>query len=463
MTDSHPETSSFGRMAWRKSSRSLAMGFTALFLLAAVLSGIDRLAFLVVTVQPLLVLAGIGWAAHFTLRLGVYRQYRTMVSAQGPGGAIVELATLRGWRRRAGCAAASSQAENQFLAAQRHFQRGEYSAAASCCQKSIDARLTLAAALNWGVALLNTARIDAAAHVLDRALERVQEAEDPELVAALHTNLGAVKARRGDLQAALVEYDTAATLWAVLSDDRGLADTLLNRAQALSHLGHTRGEEIRRLCDRALRIYQQRGVAVGRANALTSLANAWLEDGETDEALRLLRAAITLHDHTRNLLGQANAQACLGHTHFRRAELPEARVAYEEAARLFHAVGELVGEASALANVGNIRFMNGDLEGALGAYENALSVHERSGNALGEAQTRTNIAAAQVRLRRLGAALASLLRARELYESTGVGGRGREAADTLIARLEQRREQLRRRQPDGGQIPPGETAVRSTA
>jgi len=432
-----PETS-----PWVSLCRSLALGATALFVLCTALAQVEILAFLGAVIKWLFFAAGLLWLAFYLLRYrGSGEQKRHLFSGQGPGGEMVQLASLNGFRRRAAVEGGGA-AEESFAEAEQCFRSSRFAAAAEACQRSVDAAPTLSGYLNLGAALLNVADFEQAQEVLELGLGRARREEDVEFEAAFLADLGLLHARRGRMQEALQSYEEGMALFRRLGDLRGRADCLLNIGSVYTHQGR---QEARQTCELALKLHKQVGSRLGRANGLSNLGFILTEAGDLETAMQRQRAALKLQEDLKNLLGQGQVLTRIGNVHFRKEELAEARSAYERASELHRQVGDPLGEASGLVNAGNVLFREGDPEGALEAYEGALEVHTRVGNMLGQANTLTNIGSVLARQRKLAEALEVLTQARDLYQSTGVENRGREVAETVIARLEKRRERAQQR------------------
>jgi tetratricopeptide (TPR) repeat protein len=433
---------------WTSLCRSLALGATGLFVLCLVLTQVEILEFLGAVVKWLFFAAGLLWLAFYLLR---YResgeQKRHLFSGQGPGGEMVQLASLNGFRRRMEVEDGDA-AEESFAEAERRFRSSRFSAAAEACQRSIDAAPTLPGYLNLGAALLNIADFEQAQEVLELGLGRARREGDVEFEAAFLADLGQLHARRGRMQEALQSYEEGMGLFRRLGDLRGRADCLLNIGSVYAHQGR---QEARQTCELALKLHQQVGSRLGRANGLSNLGFILTEAGDIEAAMQRQRAALKLHENLKNPLGQGQVLTRIGNVHFRKEELEEARAAYERASELHRQVGDPLGEASGLVNAGNVLFREGEPEEALEAYERALEVHTRVGNVLGQANTLTNIGSVLARQRKLAEALEVLTQARDLYQSTGVKNRGREVAETVIARLERRRERAQQRTKKQGE------------
>lgn len=434
--------------AFRRIFRNLALATSAALALCLYLSGRPGLEFLTVLVQPMVAAAALSWLAYSGVRIwskGLWSK-RSIVSAQGPGGEILQKATPANMRQEPG--PEHIHAETHFIEGEQLFAAGDYAAAAEAYQRSVAAQPTLSACLNLGAALLNGADFAQAEQVLNTGLLVARRRRGWEFEAAFEANIGAACARRGRLTAARNSYENALDLFGRSGDRRGQADARLGLGNVQAQQGEWAGA--RRSYEAALQGHRRSRSELGQANDLSNLGVLHAYQNELGEALEHHRAALSIHAHLGNTLGRAHVLVNLGNAQFQRGALDEAIVAYVAALELYREKGNPLGEAASLSNAGNVRFRQGKLEQALGQYEEALALHEKIGNVLGRADTLTNIGSLYARRRQGQEALEVLGQARTLYLNIGARGRGLEAVDRIIERLRQRlARQDRRRRGDG--------------
>lgn len=412
--------------------------------LVIVSSPLPALFFLLPLRSGLLLAAIICWAIFFVLKgLGASEQ-RLVVSAQGTGGDMLQVATAHAFTLAQGTGVGSRALED-FAAGEKHFRAARYSEAANAFERL--ANDNLAAVLNLSAALINTADFARARLVLEDGNLRAQCQPQRLLEAALRANSGVLDARQGQLNEALAHYEVAAGLFRAQKDARGRGDTLLNAANARVHKGDYDGAK--QQLSEAVRVHRSSGGLLGRANALACRGYIQVDSGDLDEALKTLAKASELYDQARSRSGRAHASMLTGNVHFKNNDLSAALATYEETSLLCQEAGDPLGQASALVNIGNVHFKQGDLATALSDYEEALAVHVKAGNVLGQARTLTNMGSALARQRRSNEALEAMEQAQVLYRRVGAKGRIVDTVDQVVARIKRRKERVEKRGKKG--------------
>jgi len=356
---------------------------------------------------------------------------RKIVSAQGPGGDILQIATHHALPKRL-----RKEKEDSFSLGENQFRNGDYHGAAESFLRALEESFHPATALNAGAVLILIADFERARSVLSDGLIRTHHFTCHLLEAALHAESGVLEARMGNMQEALEAYEKAADLFQREGDGRGRGDVLLNAANASIHRGDW--QRARKMLVEAMRAHRRNGGRLGRANAQACRAYIQIECDELDEALLTIERATEIYQQARNTAGLAHVSILRGNAHFKRFELEEALEAYEASSVLCKQSGDLLGEASAKVNVGNVHFKQDDVTAALLDYEGALEVHKYAGNILGQARTLSNIGSALSRLRRIEEAIEALESALILYDRIGARGRMVDVVDRLIERLKNR-------------------------
>lgn len=414
--------------------RNLAWAGLGLAVLCWGLGTVQILRFLLAVPELALAGAGICCALYALLRVWEEARPRARVlcSAQGPGGELVQKATLHAFREQQSYRAGQEE-ETHFLRGEQSFGDCRFADAAKHYQQSLELRPALPVCLNLSAALINAAQLGQAGEMLQLGLAQARRQERGDYEAAFQGNLGVLGLHQGKLEAGRQAGEEALDLYAKLKDARGEADALL----VLGSIHARRGEweEAARLYRAVLKTYERIDHPLGRANVLADLGNARLHQEEYDEALKHYRAALTLHEGQGNTLGQAIALTNIGVAHFRGGRLDEALRTYEAALKIHHQIGALAGEAGAQTNIGTVLFRQGKLEDALSYFQAALKTHQETGDLLGRANTLTNIGSLFARQRHFPEAVESLEQARNLYLEAGARGRGLEAVEKLIARL----------------------------
>lgn len=409
----------------------LCIALSVAAVLVALLAEMPIWSFIVPLRSPLLMAVVVSWAAFFVLRNLGEENRRRVVSAQGTGGDILQIATvhaLPAYSRRSD--------GGDFAQGERLFRGARYAEAAESFLRAYADSEHPAAALNAGAALIHVADFGRARSVLEEAQLPARRLQSRLIEAALHAVCGMLDARQGNLNEALAHYESAAELFQREGDGRGRGDALINAANARVHRGEY--EAARRLLAEAVRAHRHSGGLLGRANAQACRGYIQVESGDPDEALATLDRAVELYRQARSTSGLAHARMLQGNARFKRRDLQGALISYEESSTLCRQSGDLLGEASAKVNIGNLHFRQGDLESALRDYEAALKVHAKAGNVLGQARTLTNMGSALARQRRSAEALDALEQAQVLYKRIGAQGRVVESVGRIITRLKRR-------------------------
>ncbi len=410
----------------------LCIALSVATVVVALLSSVPVLAALASVRSLLLVATIVCWGILFVFYSLRQEAPRKVVSTQGPGGDVLQIATLHALP----AAYAKSQG-GDFAQGEKLLRSGQYKDAAAAFLRAHEHTMHPACALNAGTALIYIADFDEARAALESGLLRARHLAIRSIEAALRTVLGVLEARQGNMAEALVHYEAAAVLFQQDGDGRGRGDALLNGANACVHRGDWQGA--RHMLSDAVRAHRRSGGLLGRANAQACRGYIQIECDEVEEALHSIDRATALYRQARSVSGQSHACMLRGNAHFKQLDLDAALAAYQEASSLCKQSGDSLGEASAKVNLGNVHFKQGEVAAALAAYEGALAVHERAGNLLGQARTLTNMGSALARLRRGDEALTALERARMLYERIGAKGRIVDMVDRLIARIKRPR------------------------
>ncbi len=412
--------------------------------LVMLLSSLPVFFFLLPLRSGLLLAAIICWAAFFVLKGLGSNEQRLIVSAQGAGGDMLQVATSHAFASLQD-SGGSSRALEDFAEGEKYFRAARYQEAIAVFERV--ASDNLAAVLNMSAALINIADFARARLVLEDGLSRAQRQPQRLLDAALRANSGVLDARQGRLNEALAHYEVAVGLFRAENDARGSGDVLLNAANARVHKGDYAGAK--QQLSEAVRAHRASAGLLGRANALACRGYIQLDSGDLDEALKTLAKASEFYGQARSRSGQAHALMLTGNVYFKNDDLLAALAIYEQTSALCNQAGDPLGEASALVNIGNVNFKQGDLNAALKNYEEALEVHVKAGNVLGQARTLTNMGSALARQHRSSEALQVMEQAQALYRRVGARGRIVETVDLVITRIKRRKERVEKRGKKG--------------
>ena len=418
----------------RKVLRNLSLVATGMTAVILGLASLEELAFLRPMQGLAIMIMSLCWVAYGGVRTmtGSKPPGRAIGTTEGPGEELVQKASTASFAAQDG-RVAGDKAEVSFLAAEKDFAAYQYGRAARRYEKSIEARASLPAYLNWGASLINTSQFVQADEVLTIALHLAERLDRRDFRAACLANLAVVQSRRGRLAEAHQMCEQAMDLFRMAGDGRGQADVMLTLGNILAHKGER--DAAHKVFEAALKRHEAARSDMGRANALGNLGNLSLQNGDVAEASAHHRAALAIHEQTGNPVGRANALTNIGNVRFREQKLDDAHKAYSAALEIYRQIEVPLGEASSLGNLGNVLFRQGGHDAALDLYERGLSIHTQIGNPHGRATALTNLGSLLSRMKRRDEALAVLYAARSLFVELGEHSQGSEAVADLIERL----------------------------
>jgi predicted ATPase len=149
--------------------------------------------------------------------------------------------------------------------------------------------------------------------------------------------------------------------------------------------------------ERAMQLYASVGDARATARAQQSLAGALMQMGRFDEATAIIEQALAgarACGDTSNAANCLNVQAVIA----RPGDVRAGRELYAQALAAFKALGNESGTALVLANLAELEFADGHPEHALRATSEALEIRLRGKNAMHLATSHTNGAAYRIAL-----------------------------------------------------------------
>lgn len=156
--------------------------------------------------------------------------------------------------------------------------------------------------------------------------------------AQVQTEIGQLRAARGESQAAMASYRDALATFEAVGDQYGRAVMLAETGRILSR--QDKNTEAIAQFERALTIFEQLGVPEQRGVVLLGMGQALLANGELDAALIRYREALGIFEALGARRESAVALAEIGRVHMSRESWGDAIRAMEESARELEAVGE---------------------------------------------------------------------------------------------------------------------------
>lgn len=367
----------------------------------------------------LLAVVLIGFA---TFLAPVSAKNATALTPPGTGGIKATSSLFRSELRFTGQGA---KARRYFDQAENALSEGEFSKAARWYEMSREAVDTLAAQLNFGIAVYNTSDLPKAASILSAGLNTARERHIEVLESAFLTNLGNVYREQGLLEQADRLYTDAYKIDSRIGNSLGLATNEYNRGLLLAMRG--KFLESLFLFDIARTAYQQRGNKSGEADALVGSASSYRVLEHAADASADLRAAASLYAQIPGALAEANYHSAVGEAEFwyyypsDKASMGRALEEYKHAYAIYERIGYRQGQMLALYSLGNVYSEQSALA-AMAHYMSCLGIARQIGSPFREAIALAGIGDQDVALGKYADALVNLKRAAELASKIGTKG-----------------------------------------
>ncbi|MGW8570200.1 ATP-binding protein [Streptomyces niveus] len=189
------------------------------------------------------------------------------------------------------------------------------------------------------------------------AVEAARTARHRQGLAISLNNLGIGYVDRGDLNAAVEQYQEALEIFRELNDERGIVDALCNLAWADLYLGKPKNAL------RGLRVALSHYRSMGNdRNAAITLRGIALTESELDLCVDAIHHAKQAREVFRTLdlwLDVVMSTNCIAWAHFRAGDHEAAAFHYELAATQAERFGSCYERARALAGLGNVHAVSG--------------------------------------------------------------------------------------------------------
>jgi predicted ATPase/class 3 adenylate cyclase len=164
------------------------------------------------------------------------------------------------------------------------------------------------------------------------------------------------------------------------------------------------GQRSHDAAERAMRLYASVGDVRGTARARRWLASALMQMGRLDEAQATIEQALATARACGDTLDVANCLDTQANIEGDRGDVRAARELRAQALAAYKAVGDELGIAAVLSNLAELEFADGHAEQALRAVSEALEIYVGGKNATNMAAGHTNSAAYRIALGDLTAA-----------------------------------------------------------
>ncbi len=348
----------------------------------------------------------------------------TRLTPAGTGGIQATGALLRSelpfsWRGAA--------AFRYFEQAANALSKGEFSKAARWYQQSREAADTLAAQLNFGIAVYNTADLTNAASIIEKGLMTARQNHVEVLESAFLTNLGNIYRDQGLLDQAERVYQEAHQIDVRNDQKLGLASNYYNRGLAFV----MRGKFTEALADFNIShtAFQELGNEVGEADVLMARAPI-LRMFENPAYVSDLKTAAALYSRVGGALAEANYHLAVGQAEFYQGyDHPNDKVSTERALEnylqsyaIYERIGYRQGQALAMCGLGNIYHQRSDSAKAMASYTGCLAICRQIGSPFREAIALGSVGLQYVSEGKSTDAIRRLTDAAELADKIGAWG-----------------------------------------
>ncbi|MCS6806767.1 MAG: tetratricopeptide repeat protein [Acidobacteriota bacterium] len=248
---------------------------------------------------------------------------------------------------------------------------------------------------------------------LERQYRRLLDKVNIATEALLRHNLAVLLHHRGDLQAALQQYQAALHLATLRDDKTGLARSLYNIGHVQQALGQQ--ELALQQYQLALKISEEMDDTMSMALALHQIGRIYQDRGEYTAALQPYQRALTLFAHLDDRASQARTLHNIGRIHHDSGEPLAALQQYQHSLRLFDEVGDQPSAARVQYAIGRIHQERGEHAAARHQFQLALNRFEHLNDTANVAATLHSIGRIDQERRELDMAEQYYQRALDLF------------------------------------------------
>jgi tetratricopeptide (TPR) repeat protein len=275
--------------------------------------------------------------------------------------------------------ACSEEHLGEVSKAQEHYQQ----ALDSCPAEDVQEKAAIISDL--GMLKANRGEIEAAIALYQQSLALNEQTNNAHTKAATLNNLGMLKVNCGEIEAAIALYQQSLALNEQIGNVTGQAATLNN----LGYLKANRGER-----EEALALYQQSfvlkeqiGDIKGKVATLHEMGRLKANCGKTEQALALYQQSLALTEQIGDVQAKARTLHQLGNLKVNCGEREQAIALYQQSLAISEQIGDVQAKASTLNNLGYLKANRGEREEALALYQQSLAISEQIGDIQGKAAT----------------------------------------------------------------------------
>ncbi len=252
-----------------------------------------------------------------------------------------------------------------------------------------------------------------------KALQIARSEKDFRLVAVLLNRIGDTFQAQGEIQDAVIAYETA--LQALESEDEFKVDSIINRLSRVSKGFYNNPEAIPDLY--SIKVAEtleaeenDRTLAV---KLWLNVGNAYLRQPQEAPALNAYQQALTYPEVETNPLLKAYAIANIGEIHRRQDKLELAEIELQQALQLFDDSGEPLEKRRTLAFLAALKRNQKQFDEAETLYKQALALYEQAKDNLGEGRNLAGLARLYLEQKRFTDAQETYQQAQELAQAIG--------------------------------------------
>ncbi len=243
----------------------------------------------------------------------------------------------------------------------------------------------------------------------ETALTLWRELGDLKMEAMILNNIGAVYRGIGQPKQALAYYQQVLPIARQLREIRGEATTLNNIGLIYADIGEP--EQALTYYQQALPILRQVKDRKTEATVLNNTGAIYRDIGQSEQALAYYQQALPILRQVGDRKTEAIIYSNIGVVRRDTGQLEQALAYYQQALLIFRQVRDKRGEAATLNNIGTIHRDTGQPEQALAYYQQALLILRQAGDRKTEAATLNNIGLVYGEMGQLEKALAHYLQA----------------------------------------------------
>jgi tetratricopeptide (TPR) repeat protein len=230
-------------------------------------------------------------------------------------------------------------------------------------------------------------------------------------------NLGILLQDRGDIQAAIHQYEKSLKIEEELGNHAGVARFLHQIGIIHQELGNYPAALEQH--EKSLKIEEELGNHAGVARSLHEIGIILHDCGDYPAALEQYEKSLKIKKELGDRAGAAHSLHEIGMIHHARGDYPAALEQYEKSLKIFEELGNRAGVALSLHQIGMIHHNRGDYPAALGQYEKSLKVFEELGNRAGVARSLHQIGIIHQDRRDYPAALGQYEKSLKIFEELG--------------------------------------------